>query len=135
VQSQLRICCLAGLLICSPLLSEDMETGWIEETEGYKEEIIGAKMGTIDAVPVDGKRRVTVAIPKSAVSSTDNIQEVIVVGRQPDIPETRIKVRYEWAKDFENDYYGLIIYLGKDTGFPIRLYFKGEDFDNRVPTP
>jgi hypothetical protein len=51
----------------------------------------------------------------------DTIEEVVVVGRRPEKPEP-LDISYEWLDDYDNDNYGLVIRLGKDSNWPIRLY-------------
>jgi len=121
---------LAASFFISSAFAEDVATGWLNQQEGFREEVIGARLVSIDAVPADGSKRVTLAIPRKAVVDRGNYEEIVVVGRQPDKSETRFEVRYEWAEDYEKDFYGLILYLGKDSNFPIRLYFKSENMDS-----
>ena len=49
------------------------------------------------------------------------LEEVVVVGRRPAKPEP-LDITYEWLDDYENDNYGLVIRLGKNSNWPIRLY-------------
>jgi hypothetical protein len=58
------------------------------------------------------------------MNDPDTIEEVIVVGRHPDKPEPPepLDITYEWLDDYENDNYGLVIRLGKNSKWPIRLY-------------
>ncbi|MBV1931942.1 MAG: hypothetical protein KUG71_09520 [Porticoccaceae bacterium] len=118
---------LAASLPCTLLLA-DQETGWLELQKGYQGKVIGAKVERIENVDNQDDTRVTVSIPKSAIKNTDQIQEIVVVGKAPkkDDEPSKLKIHYEWADDYENDYYGLIITLGKATNVPIRLYFKGD---------
>ncbi len=117
---------LAASLPCASLLA-DQETDWLELKDGFQGKVIGAKIASIGDADDHGNRHVTVSIPKNAIKNTDHIQEIVVVGKAPkeeDEP-SNLQTHYEWAADYENDYYGLIITLG-DTNVPIRLYLKGD---------
>lgn len=126
----------AGLLLVGACLMAvglrtwaDTETDWLELMEGYAGKVIGARVEKIE--PVDGteNQRVTLAIPKAAIADTQTIDEIVVVGKRPkkEAASPPLKIDFEWAKDYERDYYGLIITLGKETNYPIRLYFKAND--------
>lgn len=123
---QVLLLMTAGLLSNAALA--DQETDWIELQKGYEGTVIGAKVEHIEDLDNQEDQRVTISIPKSAIKDTDQIQEIVVVGKAPkkDQEPSKLKVHYEWADDYENDYYGLIITLGKATNVPIRLYFKGD---------
>lgn len=114
-------------LLCSAALA-DQETDWIELQKGYEGKIIGAKVKQIEDLDNREDKRVTISIPKSTINDTNQIQEIIVVGKAPkkDQEPSNLKIHYEWVDDYENDYYGLIITLSKATNVPIRLYFKGD---------
>jgi hypothetical protein len=47
------------------------------------------------------------------------MEEVLVIGQMPTKSEP-LDISYEWLSD--NDNYGLVIRLGKDTQWPVRLY-------------
>ena len=44
-----------------------------------------------------------------------------MIGRKPEKPEP-LDISYEWLDDYDNDNYGLVIRLGKNSRWPIRLY-------------
>ena len=50
-----------------------------------------------------------------------DIEEVVVIGRKPAKPEP-LDISYEWVDDYDNDRYGLLIHIPKDSEWPIRLY-------------
>ena len=129
-----RVAKLLGALVlislCTPALG-DTESDWIELRQGYREKIIGARVDRIDNVKgEDGNndKQITIAIPREAIEDTDDIHEIVVVGKAPkqdDKPVT-LEIHHEWADDYDNDYYGLILTIGDFTELPIRLYFKGD---------
>jgi hypothetical protein len=126
------IAALGGLLLL-PLAvmaqedSEVMKTDWMELVKGYKGKTMGAEVREIEPGEEEGSRKITLAIPKSAVRDPDEIEEVVVVGRKPEEPEPLLDVRMEWLDDYDNDNYGLIIYLRKDSNWPIRVYMSSEE--------
>ena len=118
---------LTTMTLCTPALA-DQETDWIELQKGYKGKVIGAKVMRIENLVTEDTQRVTIAIPKSIVKNTAVIEEIVVVGKAPkkEAEPRKLNISYEWADDYENDYYGLIITLGNAGNFPIRLYLKGD---------
>lgn len=103
-----------------------LKTDWIELVKGYKGKTVGAEVREVEEGDVKGTRKITLAIPKSAVKNPAEIEEVVVVGRKPEEPEPLLNTRMEWLDDYDNDNYGLIIYLNEDSNWPIRLYMSSE---------
>lgn len=124
------LCLLPGLaLLAMPALAQDLETDWIKPVEGYEETAMGARLRNIETE--DGETRVTIDIPKSSLKNAENIEEVVVMGKRPDQPEEQIQVEHEWASDYDNDYYGLVLHLGSNGDIPLRLYLKGQEAPGR----
>jgi len=117
----------ASLAILSPGLLA-LETDWLELKEGHKGEKIHAKVHRIKLPELggDGGQHVTVSIPKDELESTDKVHEVVVVGKRGDKEEALSGTSYEWAEDYENDNYGLIIKLKQMENYPIRVYLKSD---------
>jgi len=113
------------LLLPLALLAEEpsppLQSDWMQLVKGYRDPGTGVEMRDVNYQKSDDTRTITLAIPKSSVSDPDAIEEVLVVGRKPEKPEP-MKIRYEWVQDYDKDNYGLIIHLGKDSNWPIRLY-------------
>lgn len=102
-----------------------LETGWLKSEKGHKGDMLGATV--TDVQQSDGK--LTITIPKKQAPKIKDIEEVLVVGEKPEkleLPDMK-KVKYEFIKDYDNDNYGLVIYLGRRNQIPFRLYLKGED--------
>jgi hypothetical protein len=104
------------------------ESDWLELVKGYKGATLGAELVDIKDDETGESQEVTVKIPKSAIRHPDEIEEVVVVGRRPDKPELPepIDISYEWLDDYDNDNYGLVIRLGKNSRWPIRLYMNSD---------
>jgi hypothetical protein len=117
----------ASVLLLAPLLafaqanSEILKTDWLELEKGYRGETVGAELVEIEEGDTADMQEITVAIPKTAISHPDTIEEVVVIGKKPEKPEP-LDITYEWVDDYDKDNYGLVIRLGKNTNWPIRLY-------------
>ena len=122
---------LASALLLAPLLagaqtsSETLETDWLELVKGYRGDTMGAELVEIEDGDTEDVQEITLAIPKEAISHPDAIEEVVVVGRKPEKPEP-LDISYEWLDDYDNDNYGLVIRLGRNTNWPIRLYMNSD---------
>jgi hypothetical protein len=107
---------------------EGMKTGWLERVKGSRDDTVGAQLVNIEDGDTDDTQKITVAIPKALLVNRDDIEEVLVIGQRP--PESKkskpIKFTYEWVSDLDSDNYGLVIRLGKDTNWPIRLYMNSD---------
>lgn len=114
-------------LLCIPLVAlaqdqaQPLQSDWMELVKGYRDQASGVEMRDVEYGSEAGVRTVTLAIPKTAMNDPDSIEEVVVVGRRP-AKSVPLDIDYEWVKDYDNDNYGLIIRLGKDSNWPIRLY-------------
>ncbi len=118
---------LLGLLLFTPLAllaqedSQPLQSDWMQLVKGYRDQGSGVEMRDVDYGSEAGTRTITLAIPKSSRINPDDIEEVVVVGRRPAKPEP-LDITYEWLDDYDDDNYGLVIRLGKDSNWPIRLY-------------
>ena len=124
---------LMGLALLLPALSlaEDQmtETDWLPLEEGYTGSALGAQIRKIEKDDATGGQKLTITIPKIAISHPDVMEEVVVVGQAPQErgPLFDFKYEYEWLDDYDNDHYGLVIRVGKDTNWPIRLFMHSDD--------
>jgi hypothetical protein len=98
-----------------------LQSGWMELVKGNRDPSTGVEMREVEDAEPGLPRTLVLAIPKSAMNHPDTIEEVVVVGRKPEKPEP-LDITFEWLDDYDNDNYGLVIRLGKDTNWPIRLY-------------
>tara|TARA_R110002049_G_scaffold3094_1_gene24327 strand:- start:409 stop:828 length:420 start_codon:yes stop_codon:yes gene_type:complete len=123
-----------AVLFCSFFISvahsegEGMQTGWLELVKGSRDDATGAQLVNIEEGDTADTQKITLAIPKASAANRADIEEVLVIGQRLPEPEKSkpIKFTYEWVSDFDNDNYGLVIRLGKDTNWPIRLYLNSE---------
>lgn len=101
--------------------AEPLQSDWLELVKGYRGDSVGAEMREIEDGDTEETQKITLAIPKSAIIHPDAIEEVVVYGRKPEEPEP-LDITYEWLDDYDDDNYGLVIRLGKNSRWPIRLY-------------
>ena len=118
---------LVSLLLAVPLavLAEDdaqpLQSGWMQLVKGYRDKATGVEMKEVANGETSDSRTITLSIPKSSINKPSDIEEVVVIGRRPEKPEP-LDITYEWLDDYDNDNYGLVIRLGKNSNWPIRLY-------------
>lgn len=114
----------AVTLFATGLLAQEgtsLQSDWLELVKGHKEGMLGVELMEIEPEGTDGATKITLAVPKTSVSDPDSIEEIMVYGRKPEEPEP-LDIRYEWLDDYDNDRYGLVIHLGPDSKWPIRLF-------------
>lgn len=106
------------------------ETGWMELVKGHLDKKSGTGVRDVQPGEQEGFTKVTLAIPKKVIQSHDgDLEEITVIGQRPQsidlVPEFEVpEFEYEWVDDYDNDYYGLIIYLRDDGRLPLRLYLE-----------
>lgn len=107
---------------------ESLETGWLELIKGSRDSAMGAQLIEIEQGDTADEQKITLAIPKKSLADPRAIEEVLVIGQRPPATEKSrpIKIQYEWVSDHDPDNYGLVIRLGKNTNWPIRLYMNSE---------
>jgi len=112
------------LFALSPCLFA-FDSGWLDLKAGESSEN-GITVKQVTETP-QGQQLITIAIPEKQVRfNKDGIEEVVIIGqRSPDKMQEQplLNIDYEWNKDFENGYYGLIITLPSTRKYPIRLRF------------
>ena len=113
-----------GQGLASDVDDSAMQTGWMEFVKGSRDHDSGTEVVEVEEGESEGQRTVTLRIPKSSVHDPDAIEEVLVIGQAPEKSEPmQMSISYEWIADYDDeDSYGLIIRLGEDTEWPIRLY-------------
>lgn len=118
---------VCGCSLAGPLTAEDqqLQSDWLELVKGYRGDSLGAELMEIEEGADPETQEITVAIPKSAMTHPDEIEEVVVIGKMPEKSEP-IKIEYEWLQDYDEDNYGLLIRLGRNTNWPIRIYMNSD---------
>ena len=118
---------LSSLALLIPLVAlaagdpQPLQSDWLPLVKGYRDPATGVEMREVEYGEEAGTRTVTLAIPKTAMADPSAIEEVVVVGRRPDKPEP-LDINFQWLNDYDEDNYGLVIRLGRNSNWPIRLY-------------
>lgn len=120
-QFLLTLALLFPLLVPAEGEAQPLQSDWLQLVKGYRDPASGVEMREVEYGEEAGTRTVTLAIPKSAMANPADIEEVVVIGRRPEKSEP-LDISFEWLDDFDSDNYGLVIRLGKDSNWPIRLY-------------
>jgi hypothetical protein len=122
-------CALLLLPATLPAQTEEglsLQSDWMELVKGQREGGLGAEVREVGPGEEAGTQKITLSIPKASVGNRDEIEEVLVIGRRPEKFEFPMKVEWKWLDDYDNDNYGLVIYLSEDSKWPIRLYLNSE---------
>lgn len=114
---------LLGLLMAGPATAEELQSDWIEPVPGFAENVLGVEIRSVDAPDLEGETRVTLSVPKASLANDPSIHEVIVVAERSGERRSQTPIRHEWVSDYDDDNYGLVLYLGKNEQIPFRLYF------------
>ena len=118
---------VVSLLLAVPMAvlaegdAQPLQSDWMQLVKGYRDKATGVEMKEVENGETSDSRTVTLSIPKSSINKPSDIEEVVVIGRRPEKPEP-LDITYEWLDDYDNDNYGLVIRLGKNSNWPIRLY-------------
>jgi hypothetical protein len=121
---------MAGLVLAGWMATagaQNSSSDWMELVKGYKDKGTGAELRDIQYDANKDAQRVTIAIPKTALNGPQAMEEVRVVGRRPEKPEPWFEYRYEWVDDYDNNYYGLVFYVGKDQQVPFRIFLDSSE--------
>lgn len=124
---QSTACGLLLFLVAAIGHSDDsaMHTGWMELVKGTRDGTIGAQLVEIEDGDTADTQKITLAIPKKSIGDPGAIEEVVVIGRAPEKSEP-LDITFEWVSDYDSENYGLVIRLGRNTNWPIRLYFNSD---------
>lgn len=104
------------------------ETGEMQLEEGFVDPQSGVKVDKVVTDPATGMQEVTLAVPRTVAPAP--VDEIVVTARRPDrmtLPQLK---PHRFVADYDNDYYGVVIFLGKRESLPLRLYL-----DARQTTP
>lgn len=104
-----------------------METEWIDPDPGFTESQLGARVHSIEELPDAAGQRVIIEIPKESLQYRTDIPEVVITARRTDRSEWRLEIPHAWLADYDNDNYGLVLYLGRNQNLPLRLFLKTDE--------
>lgn len=123
---------LAGLLGAHAALA--IETGEIRLEEGFVEPRSGVRVEKIVNDPATGMQEIHLAVPRAAVPE-EAVEEVIVTAERPKritLPQLK---PHRFVADYEHDYYGLVVFLGKHESVPLRFYLDARQDVPGAPGP
>ncbi len=69
-------------------------------------------------MPEQDMQAVRLAVPRSG----EPIEEMVVTAQRRSGEAVLQLKPHEFVRDYDNNYYGLVIYLGKNESLPLRLY-------------
>ncbi len=119
----------------SPIYS--LETEEIKAVTGHEESALGARVHKIENL--ENGVEISLSIPKQHASDSENgvLEEIVVLGKPPQKGLPRPKLpqikRYKLINDLEEGRSGLVLYLGKNEDFVLKLNYsddKNQDFQN-----
>ena len=109
-------------------------TAELQLEKGYVDPQSGVKVEEITSDEAAGTQEIHLAVPRSS----GPIDEVIVMGRRPEsksLVELLQSVPHRFVSDYDHDYYGLVIYLGRKETLPIRVYMNSAQHQPGAITP
>lgn len=117
----------AIVAVAAPLMAAELETEWIEPDEGFTESRLGVRVHDIEELPDDAGRKITVEIPRESLQHRTDIPEIVITARRADRSERQLEIPHAWLADYDNDHYGLVLYLGRNQNLPFRLFLKTDE--------
>lgn len=102
-----------------------LETDLLERQAGFTEKRMGARVESVEDVAGTDQQKILVSVPAKEGKEPPEIEEVVVTAPEMK-PEVLEKPRYEFVRDYTNDRYGFVIYLGRQKNLPFRIYFKDD---------
>ena len=121
-----KLLALVLIAMAFQLQAETLETGWLELSPGEVDKTTGTRIYAVDSSG-DNDTQISVAIPKTRISERDNIEEMVIIGRQREGVELPLpNISYEWVDDYDRDHYGLLVRFGERSRYPVRFFFKSE---------
>ena len=98
---------------------EERVPRWMTPEAGFIDSESGSKVEEVSETPEPGVYRVRVSVPKV----DKPIEEVVVIGQKPDQKSFEIPVEYELINDLDNDRSGIILFMGKEDKFALRINY------------
>ena len=114
-------------VLAPPVMGAELETEWITPDEGFTESRLGVRVHDIEELPDEAGRRVTVEIPRESLQYRTDIPEIVITAQRADRSERQLEIPHAWLADYDNDHYGLVLYLGRNQNLPFRLFLKTDE--------
>jgi hypothetical protein len=123
---------LAGAAtVCAAAPPSGTETGDIRLEEGFVDPQSGVRVDRVQTDPASGDQEVLLAVPRSQPP----IDEVVVTATRPQKQTLLQRLPHKFVADYNRDFYGLVIYLGRHEDVPLRLYLDSRQAAPGVPVP
>lgn len=106
-------------LLATPLISE---TDILKPTAGYQGQRLGARIESVETL--DSQVKIKISLPKQV--SQSKLEEVTVYGDPQKVERNREVLqakRFEFIQDPNLDRSGLVIYLGQQQDFSLKLNY------------
>ncbi len=115
---------LPCLLLSTTLAVGEQRPRWMSPEAGWVDEETDTRVEKVTRDDESGGYRVEISVPQVE----QPIEEVVVVGVQEEGPEYELPIRYEVINELESGRSGIILYLGNDDPFAMRI-----NYDKGVP--
>ena len=113
---------LSCLLLANPMALGEERPRWMSPEAGWVDEETDTRVEKVTRDEESGGYRVEISVPQVEQA----IEEVVVVGVQDEGPDYELPIRYEVINEMESGRSGIILYLGNDDPFAMRInYDKG----------
>lgn len=106
------------LLTPGPAQGEDRPR-WMSPEAGWVDEETDTRVEKVTRDEESGGYRVEISVPQIEKP----IEEVVVVGVREEEPDVGLPIRYEVIDDFESGRRGIILYMGTDDPFALRINY------------
>lgn len=113
--------------VVSHVGAADLQTEWIDPAIGSTEPTLGARIQSIEELPDSAGQRLVIEIPKTSLEHRDDIPEIVITAQRSNRTEWQLDIPHAWLEDYDNDNYGLVLYLGRQHKLPLRLHFKTDE--------
>ncbi len=107
------------LLISLPLLAQSDRPRWMSPEAGWVDEETDTRVEKVTRNAEDGTYKVEISVPKVE----QPIEEVVVVGTRDEGPSLELPVRYEVINDPDSQRSGIILYMGSEDPFELRINY------------
>ena len=107
----------------------DQRPRWMSPEAGWVDEETDTRVERVTRNDEDGTYRVEISVPKV----DKPIEEVLVVGTKEEGPEITLPVRYEVINDLDSGRRGIILYMGSDDDFALRINYSEGAPQKAVP--
>ncbi len=112
------------LLLIPPLAAQDYSRNdnrprWMSPEAGWVDEETDTRVEKVTRDENGGGYRVEISVPQVEKP----IEEVVVVGVRDEGPEYELPIKYEVINDLDSGRSGIILYLGNDDPFALRINY------------